>query len=247
MITIDLNSDLGEQEDASLDERIMPFISSCNIACGGHAGDEASVKRTIDLAIKNNVAIGAHPGFPDRENFGREVMKIAPEKLIKSLKEQILLVKSMAEKAGKKLHHVKPHGALYNLAATDRATSALIGQVLLSINPVPKWYGLSHSVTEEVALELNIPFVGEGFADRRYEENRTLRSRKFEDAVLHEEQEVLDQVEKLAIEKKVNTVSEPQVIIAQTICLHSDTKGAVNLAKSIHDHLVNKGVSICSV
>jgi UPF0271 protein len=247
MITIDLNSDLGEQSDSVLDEQIMPFISSCNIACGGHAGDEKSVQRTIDLAIKNNVAIGAHPGFPDRENFGRTVMDIDPDELADSLTKQILLVKTLAEKAGHPLHHVKPHGALYNLASVDTETSQLIISVMHEFDPEIGLYGLSHSITDDEASYANVPFVGEAFADRRYELDRTLRSRKFEDAVIHRVEDVLDQVENLAFHNRAYHNGTELEIISQTICLHSDTKGAVNLAKAIHNHLEGKGATISSV
>lgn len=244
---IDLNSDLGEQLDAVLDEGIMPYISSCNIACGGHAGNEDSVRRTIKLAIKNDVAIGAHPGYPDRENFGRKIIEMDKADLEKTLRDQILLAKRLTEDAGKKLHHVKPHGALYNFAATDRDTSSLICELLLEIDPNIKLYGLAHSMSEEVAKEKNMNFVGEAFADRRYEPDKTLRNRKFGDAVLHEEKEVLEQVENITIDRYVLSSGKRLNVDAATICLHSDTKGSVNLAKSIHDYLVNKGVTITSV
>lgn len=247
MATIDLNSDLGEQEESTLDEGIMPYISSCNIACGGHAGDEASVRRTIDLAIKNNVAIGAHPGFPDRENFGRVIMEIDPEELAKSIKEQVSLVKRIAEEAGQEMHHVKPHGALYNLASVDSATSRLIINALLEIDPSVRLYGLSHSETEKEAKEAKIDFIGEAFADRKYELNKTLRNRKFDDAMIHEESEVLDQVENITFHQRVFNDETELAIRAQTICLHSDTKGAVNLAKAIREHLETKGATITAV
>lgn len=246
-VTIDLNSDLGEQSDAVLDAGMMPYISSCNIACGGHAGDEGSVKRTIDLAIENKVAIGAHPGYPDRANFGRQVMEIEKDDLKKSLKEQILLAKKLTEEAGEKLHHVKPHGALYNMAAVQEATSLVICELLLEIDPTLKLYGLAHSVTQKIAKETCVNFVGEAFADRTYEPDRTLRNRKFSDAVLTKEQQVLDQVASIAIGKRVFSNGKPLEVHAETICLHSDTKGSVNLAKSIHHHLVSKGVKITAV
>ena len=246
-VKIDLNSDLGEHPDSTLDEQIMPFISSCNIACGGHAGDEDSVKKTIELAIENGVAIGAHPSFPDRENFGREILTMDNDQLSKSLKEQVLLVKALTERAGKKLHHVKPHGALYNLAAVDKETSRLISELILDIDPEIRLFGLANSVSEEVARELGVKFIGEAFADRRYEPDMTLRSRKLEDAVIHDVNEVLKQVEEIALNGRVYSNEKLLKVSAETICLHSDTKGAVNLAKSIHDHLVKKGTTIAAI
>lgn len=247
MATIDLNSDLGEQSDSILDEQIMPYISSCNIACGGHAGDEDSVRRTIDLAIKNNVAIGAHPGFPDRENFGRAIMDIEPEELRKSLKQQITLAKKLAEEAGHELHHVKPHGALYNLASVDAEVSKLIISVLQDIDPKLSLYGLCDSETERETRKADLPFIGEAFADRKYELDKTLRNRKFDDAMIHDKVEVLAQVENLAFHKRAFNNGKELNIDARTICLHSDTKGAVHLAKAIHDHLEGHGATITAV
>lgn len=244
-VTIDLNSDLGELEDRSLDAAIMPFISSCNIACGGHAGDEDSITRTVELAAKYHVAIGAHPSFPDRENFGREVIQMEPEKLQDSLQEQIALVQSITKQNGMSLHHVKPHGALYNVAAKDPAIAKIILQSVKGVDPSLKIYGLAHSTMEMEAKNEGTPFVAEAFADRKYEDDKTLRSRKKEDAVLNEK-EVLEQVEKLVFSQKVYA-STWMPIHAQTVCLHSDTPGAVTLARRIHEHLVNKGAVITSV
>ncbi len=247
MATIDLNSDLGEQADSTLEEGIMPYISSCNIACGGHAGDEESVRRTIDLAIQHDVAIGAHPGFPDKENFGRKIMEIDPEELSESIKEQVSLAKKITEEVGQKMHHVKPHGALYNLASVDSATSRLIIEALQEVDPDVPLYGLSHSETEKVAKATGINFIGEAFADRKYELNKTLRNRKFDDAMIYEEEDVLAQVENITFHQRVFNNGTPLDIEAQTICLHSDTKGAVNLARAIREHLEQKGAIITAV
>lgn len=245
-VNIDLNSDLGEHPDRSLDEQIMPHISSCNIACGGHAGDEASVKATIALAINHQVAIGAHPSYPDKENFGRQVMLIDEGDLFRSLHEQILLVKSTAEVFNVPLHHIKPHGALYNKAAVDADISKLICEVVKSIDPELKLYGLAHSITEATAEKHDIHFIGESFADRRYNPDKTLKSRKFPDAVLTSTKDVLAQVEELVLNKRA-FASDWISIESKTVCLHSDTKGAVTLAKRIHEHLVSKGVNIAAV
>ena len=245
-ISIDLNSDLGEHSDSHLDEQIMPYITSCNIACGGHVGDATSVKKTIELAMKHHVAIGAHPSFPDKENFGREVMSMNLEDLRTSVLEQVQLVKSSCEEMKINLHHIKPHGALYNLAANDEKISTMLCELLLALDPKVKLYGLAHSITERVAVSMNIDFVGEAFADRSYEMDKTLRSRKKKGAVIEDEEMVLRQVEELVCSGRV-TSEEWLSISAQTICLHSDTKGAVNLAKSIRNHLEQKGVHIRSV
>ena len=245
-LSIDLNSDLGEHPDSDLDQHIMPFISSCNIACGGHVGDAGTVRKTIELAVANKVAIGAHPSYPDKKDFGRSILKMKFAELKESLRNQIQLVKAIAEEKGAPFHHIKPHGALYNHAAVDVTTSKAICDLILEIDPKLKLYGLAHSATEHVAKEMNVQFIGEAFADRRYEKDKTLRSRKEKEAVLTIEKEVLYQVEELIFRQRVKS-SEWISISAQTICLHSDTQGAVHLAKAISNHLEQKGVYIAAV
>lgn len=246
IIKIDLNSDLGEHPNTNLDEQIMPYISSCNIACGGHIGDAKSVKETIELANKYGVAIGAHPSFPDRKNFGREILKMDQEELRVSLRDQILLVKNLAEKQGIALHHVKPHGALYNHTAKDVDTSTLICDLIIEIDPELRLYGLAHSTMQRIAEEKKVNFIAEAFADRRYEIDKTLRSRSKNQSVLTEREGVLDQVQGLVFRNRVK--SDDWISIkAQTICLHSDTKGAVILAKAIRTHLEEQGVGIHAV
>ena len=248
MKTIDLNSDVGEQaEGSNLDEQIFPFISSANIACGGHAGDENSIRRTIELALENNVAIGAHPGFPDKENFGRVNMEIENQRLLDSLIEQLEIIIKVCSEFKTQLHHVKPHGALYNLAAKSEQTSKLVLEAMKFAGLDCPIYGLAHSETEKQANEINHKFIGEGFADRAYTLDRKLKSRSLEGSVLHEVSDVLSQVENLTLFQKVKSEGEEIQIQVQTICLHSDTKGAVNLARQIHNHLVNKGIKIAAI
>jgi len=245
-ISIDLNSDLGEHPGTDLDEQIMPFLSSCNIACGGHIGDEASVRQTIRLAKKHDVAIGAHPSYPDKENFGRKIIAISETDLKKSLSIQIGLVKQICEEESVLLHHVKPHGALYNLAAKNKQASQLISEIIRSINPLLKLYGLAGSITEEIALENELHFIGEAFADRRYLPDGTLMPRSRKEAVLTKETEVLRQAEEIAFNQRIMADNWIRVK-AKTICLHSDTKGAILLAQRIKDHLVSKRAHITAV
>ncbi|GAB4233102.1 MAG: 5-oxoprolinase subunit PxpA [Ekhidna sp.] len=245
MLSIDLNADLGEHPATNLDEQIMPYLSSCNIACGGHIGDASSVRNTVLIAKSNSVAVGAHPSYPDRKNFGRKVMQIQPQELADSLQEQISLVKRICEEEGVSLHHVKPHGALYNHAAANTFMSQLILEVLQDTCPNVPWMGFAHSLSQEVAEKANYPFIAEGFADRRYESDGTLRSRSLPGAVL-EPAEVLGQVEELVLRKRVKA-DEWMPLSVQSICLHGDTAGAISLAKQIHDHLVDKGIHIAAV
>lgn len=245
MLSVDLNADLGEHPGTRLDEQIMPYLSSCNIACGGHIGDEVSVRQTVLLAKKQHVAIGAHPSYPDPENFGRKILSIQPADLATSISEQIRLVKRICEEEDVKMHHVKPHGALYNHAASDRFISELILRVLEEIAPEAIWMGLANSISQEVAQGSAFRFIAEGFADRRYEVDGTLRSRSKEGAVLKPD-EVIQQVEEIVVNQRVNANGWLPLHV-QSICLHGDTEGAVTLAKEINEHLVNKGIQITAV
>lgn len=245
MLSIDLNADLGEHPETNLDERIMPYLSSCNVACGGHIGDEASVRQTILLAKQHGVAVGAHPSYPDPENFGRKILSMQPADLAASIKEQIDLVKRICEEEGVMLHHVKPHGALYNHAAGDVFISELVLQVIEEVVSGAYWMGLANSIAEKVAEKHRYPFITEGFADRQYEPDGSLRPRSLAGAVLGAT-EVLKQVEELAVNHRVRAEGWLTLNV-QSICLHSDTKGAVTLAKKINEHLVNKGIKIAAV
>ncbi|WP_424962784.1 5-oxoprolinase subunit PxpA [Ekhidna sp.] len=245
MLTIDLNADLGEHPGTNLDEQIMPYLSSCNVACGGHIGDEASVRQTVRLAKQHDVAAGAHPSYPDPENFGRKILSMQPGDLATSIKEQINLVKRVCEEEEVKLHHVKPHGALYNHAAANQFISELILKVIEELVPGVYWMGLAGSISEAVAKRHGYSFIAEGFADRQYEPDGSLRSRTLDGAVL-QKTEVLKQVEELAVNNRVNA-GDWLTLNVQSICLHSDTEGAVTLAKEIHEHLVDKGIKITAV
>ena len=245
---IDLNCDLGEwrtKHGPTLDEDIMPFISSCNVACGGHIGDEDSMRTTIELAQKHDVALGAHPGYPDPENFGREVMDIDPQLLKDSIIEQISIFKKYLDKAGTKLHHIKPHGALYNQAVKDESTARIIVSAIKQVYPAIKVYLPEGSVSSEIASEEGLEVIYEVFADRVYEDDLRLRSRSFSDALLHDEADVIAQLRHLILEGKVLTHSGTKKRIkAGTVCLHSDTPGARTLAQTINTFLYQHGVAI---
>lgn len=245
ILSIDLNADLGEHPGTNLDEQIMPYISSCNIACGGHIGDEASVRQTIRLAKKYGVAIGAHPSYPDKENFGRKIIDMQPADLAESISDQIGMVKRICEEESASLHHIKPHGALYNHAAADDFISKLILKVLEDVSPNIMWMGLARSASEEVARNHGYPFIAEGFADRKYESDASLRSRSVEGAVLSRS-DVINQVHELVLNRRVKAENWIALEI-QSICLHGDTPGALTLAKEINQTLVSKGVHISAV
>lgn len=245
---IDLNCDLGEwitNEGPALDEAIMPFISSCNIACGGHIGDEESIKKTIALAQKFNVALGAHPSYPDKENFGRKVMDIDPFELKNSIKTQIRTFLNCLKGSGASLHHIKPHGALYNRAAKDQKVAELLLNAIKSVAPEIIIYLPGGSVSAEMAEDFGFKVIYEVFADRMYEDDLSLRSRLLPNAILDDESDVLAQLRHLIFDEEVITYSgKTRSIKAESVCLHSDTPGAINLAKTINSFLNEHGVTI---
>jgi UPF0271 protein len=243
---IDVNCDLGETQDGILDEEIMPYISSCNIACGGHFGDESTMKRTITLAKQYHVAVGAHPSFPDKKSFGRAVLKMDLSTLKADLENQIIDFLKLCDQLGVHCHHVKPHGALYNIASVDARYAECMLEVMNKLDSNLFLYGLAESELQKRAEIHKIPFVPEAFADRRYESDKTLRSRKKDGAVL-KGKEVIEQVVSIAMDQQISIDNRKISLKAKTICLHSDTLGAVSLAKEIHKALVQKGIKISAV
>jgi len=240
--------DLGEsygKMTSQYDEIIMPYLSSCNIACGFHSGDPATIEHTIKMALQHNVAIGAHPSFPDLQGFGRRVMHIPQAELRAIICYQIAALKGMTEALGGTLHHVKPHGALYNFAAKNEETAQALIDATVSIDKRLIVYGLPNSFLEKKAKKAGLLFAKEAFADRRYEADGSLRARTHEDAVIEQESEVLAQVKMLVKEKQVKTHDGKIIPLeAETICLHSDTQGAANLARQIHQMLTSNGIKI---
>ena len=247
MQSIDLNCDMGElkpSQERNFDEEIMPFISSCNIACGFHSGNPSLIEKTIKVAMKHKVKIGAHPSYNDRANFGRVSIKVENSKLLAELKYQIYAVKGMVESLGGELNHIKPHGALYNdMVANDQLARHVI-KLIKSIDPSLKIMTLAHSHVIDICKENGIQFIQEGFADRRYEKINQLRSRQLEGAVLEKPNDVLTQIQNF-IDGKVQLYNfEFCPIQVQSICLHSDTNGAVKLSQMIHDFLKEKDITI---
>ena len=234
---IDINCDLGEwygKRNLAIEKAIMPYVSSCNIACGFHSGDPLTIEKTILLALEHNVKIGAHPSYPDSQGFGRRNMSLTKEELTACVRYQISALKGMVEALGGKLHHVKPHGALFNFAAKDKTSAEAIGEAIASIDKDLIWYGLSGSLIEGVAKNYGLTFWHEVFADRKYENDLSLRSRNLNGAVLHDTQTVIQQVKGFVYKNEVTTHNGlKKSIQADTVCVHSDTTGAVELAKEI--------------
>jgi UPF0271 protein len=232
-LTIDINCDMAE--GVGNEKKLMPFISSANIACGYHAGNEELMKSTVDLCLEYNVAIGAHPSFPDRENFGRTNMNLPLEEVNKLVTDQIHLLNKIAKEQGAKLHHVKPHGALYNMAAKDAALANCIALAIKNFDKDLILYGLSQSVMIDEAKKIQLKTANEVFADRTYQQDRSLTPRTQPNALITNEQNAISQVTRLAKENKVKTVNGIDIELkADTICLHGDGAHAVEFARLIY-------------
>ncbi len=240
---IDINCDMGEgfHNEAEL----MPFISSANIACGFHAGDEDSIKRTIDLALEHNVAIGVHPSYDDRINFGRQSHFVSLLELAELISDQLYLFEKVSIPMGISLHHIKLHGALYNDCAKDAGLSKIFIQTIQAIDSDIIIYGLSGSKTIHEAKKLGQPFANEVFADRTYQLDGHLTPRYLEHAMIHEVEEACKQVLEIVQKHQVNTIQgDPIEIEADTICIHGDGINAVEFAKAIHTSLKNNQIEI---
>lgn len=246
MISVDLNSDLGE--GIGNDEAVMAYISSANIACGYHAGNDETMDKTIELALKNKVAIGAHPAYKDKENFGRTNLDLPPEEVKTLVSDQIKILKTKLEKAGGKLQHVKPHGALYNQAAKDIQLARAIAAAIYEVDPRLIFMGLANSVMKQAADEIHLPFASEVFADRAYTNEGQLVPRSKEGAVIHDPEVCKSRVLKMVKEGCVNSIEGLEILLsADSICIHGDNPEAIALAKSIHDYLSANDVLIKSM
>jgi UPF0271 protein len=236
MRVIDLNCDMGE--GMPNDEALMPFINSANIACGFHAGSGDTIRRTIDLCVKYNVHIGAHPSFRDRENFGRKEIQIPLEKLYAIILEQLIKVDLIAKEKGLRIHHIKPHGALYNMAARDAKMSRTIAQAVKDFDDQMIFYGLSNSFLISEAKALGLKTASEVFADRTYQDDGTLTPRSEINALIENEHESIKQVLQMVKDGTVISLSGRTISIeADTICIHGDGRHAVSFAKRIHQAL----------
>ncbi|MEC2394520.1 lactam utilization protein LamB [Bacillus thuringiensis serovar shandongiensis] len=251
MTTIDLNCDLGESFGAykmGNDDEILPFVSSINVACGFHAGDPIVMRQTVEKALKHNVAIGAHPGFPDLIGFGRRNMNVSASEVYDYVLYQIGALDGFVKAAGAKMHHVKPHGALYNMAATDPAIADAIVKAISHMNPDLLLYGLANSEAFiQAAEKYKVTFMQEVFADRTYKQDGTLTSRTEKNALITDEGEAIKQVLQMVKEGYVETVNGEKVTVqAQTICLHGDGEKAVQFVEGIYRTFELNGVSICA-
>lgn len=229
-----INCDLGE--GISNDKLIMPLISSCNIACGGHFGDENSMKQAMALAKENGVQIGVHPSYPDRKNFGRSVLKIEASKLKESIQGQIEWFLKIADLNNCEVNHVKPHGALYNEAAKNVAIAQIIVEVMLGFNRSLELYAPYGSVIAGQAMSAGIPIRYEAFADRNYLEDLMLVPRSHAQAMVKSD-DIIEHIKTMSQNGKVKSISRKTVPIkADTFCVHGDNKEALGIIRSLHYH-----------
>jgi UPF0271 protein len=246
MKKIDLNCDMGESYGAwkmGDDAGIMPLISSANIACGFHGGDPATIRKTVRLAVDNGVAIGAHPSLPDLQGFGRRVMKISPQDMYDLVVYQAGAVEAFARAAGSRLHHVKCHGALYNMAATDEALSEAMVNAAKDLGCM--LYVLSRSKNYEIAKRAGIPVCGEVFADRGYSDDGTLAPRDKPGGMIEDAQKSVAQALGMIEGGFVTSLSGKRVpVAADTLCLHGDQSNAVAFAKKMRETFAQKGIRI---
>jgi UPF0271 protein len=243
MATIDLNADLGE--GAPFDAELLQIVSSANIACGGHAGDSESMAATVRSAIANGVAVGAHPGYADRDGFGRESGFMSGDALYESLTGQVTALADIAAELGARLSHVKPHGALYNDALRNRDLADIIARVIAEAPGEPAFMGMAGTELERSANQHGLDFVAEAFVDRAYEPDGTLVSRK-EPGAVHEDLAVATtQAVRLAAHGETTARNGEIVKVrADTLCIHGDTPGAAEKARAVRDVLESHGVDI---
>jgi UPF0271 protein len=248
---IDINADMGEGFGAwplGQDEALMPLVSSANIACGMHAGDPGTMRRTVALAGAHGVAIGAHPSYPDLVGFGRRAMDLTPDEVYETVLYQMGALEAMVRAAGFRLHHVKPHGALYNRAAKDAALAEAIVEAVHRYDPGLYLYGLSGSEMERVARKRGLPFCRELFADRRYLSDGSLMPRTRPGAVLEEEDEAVAQVMGILLHGRV-TCADQSVIPMEgdSFCIHGDGVHAVSFAQALRRAIEAAGIEVGSM
>ncbi|NCD69041.1 LamB/YcsF family protein [Mucilaginibacter agri] len=248
MQTIDLNCDMGEafgNYPMPNDEILLDHITSANIACGFHAGDPEVMQRTVAMAIKKGVAIGAHPGLPDLQGFGRREMKITPNEAYQMTVYQIGALYGFVKAAGGKLHHVKAHGALYNMAAKDASLAKAIVEAVHDFDPSLILYGLAGSQMIDAAKKIGLATASEVFADRTYQDDGLLTPRSQSNAMITDEAQSIAQVLQMVQHQQVQSVSNKNIPLkAETLCLHGDGAHAVEFAKLINERLKAEGIMI---
>ena len=250
MKTIDLNCDMGESYGAwkmGADAEVMPFITSANIACGFHGGDPATMRKTVRLAADHGVAIGAHPSLPDLQGFGRRSMTITPQEMYDLVLYQAGALEAFARAAGARLHHVKCHGALYNMAANDEPLSDACARAVKDLGGTVILYALSGSRMMECAAKTGVRAVGEAFADRGYQDDGTLAPRNVPGGMIEDEMRSVAQALAMVEAGHVTSLSGKRVPVAPgTLCLHGDQPGAVAFARALRAAFKQHGISVAA-
>ena len=251
MYRVDLNSDLGEsfgRYTLGMDEKVIPLISSANVACGYHASDPVVMDRTVFLARESGVRVGAHPGFPDLLGFGRRNMNVTFAEAKAYTLYQLGALSGFCRAKGVKLQHVKPHGALYNMAAKDYTLSAAICEGVKEFDPELIVLALSGGQLARAAADAGLPVALEVFADRAYEEDGTLVDRKKDGAMITDEEEAIRRVVRMVKEKKVRAVTGKDIPIeADSVCVHGDGDKALAFVGRIREAFEREGIQICSL
>jgi UPF0271 protein len=246
MNKIDINCDMGEGMDN--DEAIMPYISSANISCGYYAGNLSSIWETMELAQKHKVFIGAHPSFFDKENFGRKEIDLSPEDIYELVAQQLILFDEMISDADISMHHVKPHGALYNMSAKNISIAKAIANAVKDHDTHLVLFGLSGSYSISEAKTIGLKTASEVFADRTYQDDGSLTSRSRPNALIEDAGNAIQQVLQMIKKGTVTTISGKIIpIVAETICLHGDGKHAVEVAKNIYETLKQNNFDIKAI
>ncbi len=227
------------------DAELMNYVSSINVACGFHAGDASTMRETVQLAINKGVAIGAHPSFPDLQGFGRRTMSLSANEIFDIVLYQVSALKGICEAFGAQLHHVKPHGALYNLAAKDGSVAGAVAEAVKKIDANLILFGLSGSYSISEAEKIGLKTASEVFADRTYQIDGSLTPRNQPNALIDSTEKSIEQVMQMIVDNKVTAMrGEIIPIIAETICIHGDGAHAVKFAKTINQHLTANGIEI---
>ena len=251
MPRIDLNADVGEglgPWPMGDDERLIPLVTSANVACGPHAGDPLTIERTVAIAVRHGVAVGAHPGYPDLVGFGRRDLEMTAAELRASVIQQVAGVAGFARAAGVTLTHVKAHGALYNRMARDAATADVVARAVAAVAPQAVFVALAGSVALDAGRAAGLRVAAEAFADRAYERDGSLRSRQLDGAILSTAEEAAAQALSLARDGRVRAHDGTELAVrADTICIHGDTPGAAAYATAVRVALEGAGVTVAGL
>ncbi|WP_315118904.1 5-oxoprolinase subunit PxpA [uncultured Clostridium sp.] len=251
MLKVDLNSDLGESfgnYKIGLDEEVIKYVTSVNIACGWHAGDPEVMEKTIEIAKENGVAVGAHPGFLDLMGFGRRNISVNPREMKAYIKYQLGALMAFAKAKGEKIQHVKPHGAMYNMAAKDSALAIATAEAIYEVDEDIILLGLANSELIKAGKHVGLKVANEVFADRAYNADGTLVARSQKGAVIHDADIAISRVIRMVKEKKVTSITGEDVEInAQSICVHGDNPEAVKFVKKIKTKLQEEGIEVTAI